>query len=44
MWTRARMVRDLFDNQWKYQDSNDPCAHPWPELATQRFGKQPWAF
>jgi hypothetical protein len=39
-----RMVRDVFNNQWKYQAPNDPCAEPWPESAAQRFGKHPWPF
>jgi hypothetical protein len=38
------MARDLFNNQWKYQDRNDPYARPWPESAANRFGKQPWCF
>jgi len=36
------MVRDIFNNQWKYQDRNDPYARPWPESVANRFGKQPW--
>lgn len=37
-------VRDLFRNQWKYEDRDDPAAQAWPQPAASRFAGEPWAF